>query len=64
MQRIEGGICAIDGVRASGVRAGKYGLALISASGAAAGMFTTNRVRAPPLNVTAEHLGAGAVWRV
>ena len=59
MQRIEGGICAIDGVRASGVRAGKYGLALISASGAAAGMFTTNRVRAPPLNVTAEHLAGG-----
>ena len=59
MQRIEGGICAIEGVRACGVRAGKYGLALIAASGAAAGMFTTNHVRAAPLTVTAEHLAGG-----
>lgn len=56
MQRVEGGICAIEGVRACGVREGRYGLALIAASGAAAGMFTTNRVRAAPLAVTAEHL--------
>jgi glutamate N-acetyltransferase / amino-acid N-acetyltransferase len=56
MLRIEGGICAVQGVRTSGVRQGKYGLALIVASGAAAGMFTTNQVRAAPLDVTAEHL--------
>jgi glutamate N-acetyltransferase/amino-acid N-acetyltransferase len=59
MKRIEGGICAISGVRAAGVRQGKYGLALIAASGAAAGMFTTNRVRAAPLEVTAQHLAGG-----
>jgi glutamate N-acetyltransferase/amino-acid N-acetyltransferase len=59
MQRIEGGICAVAGVRAAGVRSGKYGLALIAASGAAAGMFTTNKVRAAPLDVTAEHLAGG-----
>lgn len=59
MQRIEGGICAVSGVRASGVRQGKYGLALIAASGAAAGMFTTNKVRAAPLDVTAGHLAGG-----
>jgi glutamate N-acetyltransferase / amino-acid N-acetyltransferase len=59
MQRIEGGICAVPGVRACGVRLGKYGLALIAASGAAACMFTTNKVRAAPLDVTAEHLAAG-----
>jgi glutamate N-acetyltransferase/amino-acid N-acetyltransferase len=59
MQRIEGGICAVPGVRAAGVRQGKYGLALIAASGAAAGMFTTNKVRAAPLDITAEHLAAG-----
>jgi glutamate N-acetyltransferase / amino-acid N-acetyltransferase len=59
MQRIEGGICAVPGVRAAGVRQGKYGLALIAASGAAAGMFTTNRVRAAPLDVTAKNLAAG-----
>jgi glutamate N-acetyltransferase/amino-acid N-acetyltransferase len=59
MKRIEGGICAIPGVRAAGVREGKYGLALIAASGSAAGMFTTNRVRAAPLEVTAQNLGEG-----
>jgi glutamate N-acetyltransferase/amino-acid N-acetyltransferase len=59
MQILEGGICAVPGVRAAGVRQGKYGLALIAASGAAAGMFTTNKVRAAPLEVTAEHLAAG-----
>jgi glutamate N-acetyltransferase / amino-acid N-acetyltransferase len=59
MQRIEGGICAVPGVRAAGARAGKYGLALIAASGAAAGMFTTNKVRAAPLDVTAQHLAGG-----
>ncbi|MHB8119761.1 MAG: bifunctional ornithine acetyltransferase/N-acetylglutamate synthase [Methanothrix sp.] len=59
MQRIEGGICAVPGVRAAGVRQGKYGLALIAASGAAAGMFTTNKVRAAPLDVTAQHLAGG-----
>jgi len=59
MQRIDGGICAVAGVRAAGVRQGKYGLALITASGAAAGMFTTNKVRAAPLDITAEHLAGG-----
>ena len=59
MKRIEGGICAVPGVRAAGVRQGKYGLALIVASGTAAGMFTTNRVRAAPLAVTASNLVGG-----
>ena len=59
MKRIEGGICAVPGVRAAGVRHGKYGLALITASGTAAGMFTTNRVRAAPLAVTAQNLASG-----
>jgi len=58
MQTIEGGICAVPGVRAAGARQGKYGVALIAASGPAAGMFTTNKVRAAPLDVTAEHLTA------
>jgi len=59
MKRIEGGICAVPGVRAAGARRGKYGLALIAASGTAAGMFTTNRVRAAPLEVTARNLAGG-----
>ena len=56
MKRIEGGICAVEGVRASGVKRGKYGVALIAASGPAAGAFTTNRIRAAPLDVTSESL--------
>jgi glutamate N-acetyltransferase / amino-acid N-acetyltransferase len=59
MKRIEGGICAVPGVSAAGVRQGKYGVALIAASGSAAGMFTTNKIRAAPLDVTAEHLSGG-----
>lgn len=59
MNRIEGGICAVPGVFASGARHGKYGVALIAASGEAAGMFTTNKIRAAPLDVTAEHLAGG-----
>jgi glutamate N-acetyltransferase/amino-acid N-acetyltransferase len=61
MLRIEGGICAVRGVRAAGVKEGKYGVAIIAARGIAAGMFTTNRVRAAPLEVTAEHLRAGTL---
>lgn len=59
MKRLEGGICAVPGVSASGARQGKYGLALIAASGVAVGMFTTNRVRAAPLDVTAVNLESG-----
>ncbi len=56
MKRIEGGICAVGGVRAAGAKRGKYGVALIAASGPAAGVFTMNRIRAAPLDVTAGNL--------
>ncbi len=59
MKRIEGGICAIDGVRACGTKRGKYGVAIIAASGNAAGVFTTNKIRAAPLDVTGENLSIG-----
>ncbi len=59
MRRIEGGICAVEGVRAAAARRGKYGLALIAASGTAAGVFTTNKVRAAPVDVTALNLKGG-----
>jgi glutamate N-acetyltransferase/amino-acid N-acetyltransferase len=58
LKRIDGGICAVEGVRASGVKRGKYGVALIAASGTAAGVFTKNKIRAAPLDVTAENLNA------
>ncbi len=58
MKRIDGGICAVSGVRAAGAREEKYGVAVIIASGTATGMFTTNKIRAAPLDVTIENLTA------
>lgn len=62
MKRLEGGICAVSGVRAAGVREGKYGLTIIAASGHAAGLFTTNKIRAAPLELTSKHLVASGGW--
>lgn len=52
MKEIEGGICAVAGVSAYGIKEGKYGLAVILAEGSAAGMFTRNRVTAAPVVIT------------
>lgn len=52
-------ICAVDGVSAWGVKEGKYGLALIRASGTAAGVFTTNLVRAPPVSLMEKRIRSG-----
>ncbi|MBC2764023.1 MAG: ornithine acetyltransferase, partial [ANME-2 cluster archaeon] len=59
MKFIDGGICAVKGVSAWGVKQDKYGLALIKADGSAAGVFTRNRVIAAPLILTREHLEMG-----
>lgn len=59
MKEIEGGICAVKGVSAWGVKQGKYGLALIRAKGNAAGVFTRNRVIAAPCILTKQHLERG-----
>lgn len=60
MKRIDGGICAVSGVRACGLRRVKgYGLAIIAAEGAAAGVFTTNKIRAAPLDVSEKNLAGG-----
>ncbi len=56
MKFIEGGICAVKGVRAGGIRSGKEGMAIIQAEGSAAGVYTRNRVIAAPLVVTREHI--------
>jgi len=57
-------ICAVPGVRAWGMKEGKYGLALIGASGTAAGVFTTNLVRAAPVEVTRKQIRAGKLEAV
>ncbi|KDE55697.1 bifunctional glutamate N-acetyltransferase/amino-acid acetyltransferase ArgJ [Methanoculleus sp. MH98A] len=54
-------ICAVEGVTAAGIREGKFGLALIRASGTAAGVFTSNKVRAAPVEVMMERIERGAL---
>jgi glutamate N-acetyltransferase/amino-acid N-acetyltransferase len=56
MRVIEGGVCAVRGVKAFGVKEGSNGVALITGGGPAAGVFTTNRITAAPVIVTREHL--------
>ena len=52
-------ICAVKGVRAWGMKEGKYGLALIEAHGTAAGVFTENLVRAAPIELMKKQIKAG-----
>ncbi len=52
-------ICAVEGVSAAGMKERKYGLALIRAVGTGAGVFTTNRVRAPCIDLMMKRIAAG-----
>ena len=52
-------ICAVKGVTASGMKEGKYGLALIKASGTAAGVFTENLVKAAPIDLMRKQIKRG-----
>ncbi|MBR1368748.1 ornithine acetyltransferase [Methanocalculus chunghsingensis] len=54
-------ICGVEGVTAAGIKEGKYGLALIRASGTAAAVFTRNRARAPVIDLMAERMKAGRI---
>lgn len=54
-------ICAVEGVEAGGARDGKYGLALIRATGTAAGVFTTNVVQAAPVTLMRERVRRGTL---
>ncbi len=59
MKHVEGGICAVRGVRAGGLKQGKNGLALMVTDAkhlAASGVFTRNKVIAAPLIVTRDAL--------
>ncbi len=58
MKPLNGGICAVDGIRAWGARDGRNGLAIILAEeeGCAAAVYTRNRIIAAPLIVTRRHL--------
>ena len=52
-------ICAVKGVMAYGVKEGKFGLTLIRASGTAAGVFTENLVKAPPIELMRKQIKKG-----
>ena len=57
-------ICAVPGVKAWGMKEGKYGLALIEAHGTAAGVFTENLVRAAPVELMRKQIRAGKLEAV
>jgi glutamate N-acetyltransferase/amino-acid N-acetyltransferase len=56
MRILEGGVCAVPGVKAYGIKDGKQGLAVITGNGNAAGVFTQNKIRAAPVTVTSRRL--------
>ncbi|MDD1700608.1 MAG: bifunctional ornithine acetyltransferase/N-acetylglutamate synthase [Methanoregula sp.] len=57
-------ICGVKGVRAYGIKEGKFGLALISASGTAAGVFTDNLVKAAPIELMRKQIKKGRMEAV
>jgi glutamate N-acetyltransferase/amino-acid N-acetyltransferase len=62
MKHIEGGICAVRGVKGNGIKQGKNGLAIMVADArelATTGVFTRNKVIAAPLIITQEALSKG-----
>lgn len=52
-------ICAVEGVSCAGIKEGKYGLALIRASGTAAAVFTRNLFAAEPVRLMRERMAEG-----
>lgn len=54
-------ICAVLGVEAAGIKEGKYGLALIKASGTAAAVFTKNIFAAAPVILMKERMENGVL---
>ncbi|MDI6902706.1 MAG: bifunctional ornithine acetyltransferase/N-acetylglutamate synthase [Methanocellales archaeon] len=59
MKLLSGGVCAVSGVRAYGIKEGKKGLAIIVGEGNAAGVFTKNKIKAAPVLITSQHLKSG-----
>ncbi len=57
-------ICAVKGVEACGIKEGKFGLALISAKGTAAGVFTENLVKAAPIELMRRQIKKGTMEAV
>ena len=64
IEEVSGGICAVKGVRAYGIKEGSKGLALIEGGGKAAGVFTVNKLKAAPLVFTKRQLESGRISAV
>ncbi len=64
MKEITGGVCAVRGVRAHGIKEGKDGLAVITGEGASSGVFTKNKIIAAPLVITKTHLAEHRLYAV
>ncbi|RCV64438.1 glutamate N-acetyltransferase / amino-acid N-acetyltransferase [Methanophagales archaeon] len=64
IEEVSGGICAVKGVRAYGIKEDSKGLALIEGSGKAAGVFTLNKLKAAPLLFTKRQLEGGHISAV
>ncbi len=56
IETVQGGICAVKGVRAYGLKEGNKGLTLIEGKGVAVGAFTLNRIKAAPILFTEQQL--------
>ena len=60
MKKIEGGICSVEGVKASGACEDNYGVAIIHYPGSsAAAVFTQNEVQAAPIIISRESVKDG-----
>jgi glutamate N-acetyltransferase/amino-acid N-acetyltransferase len=57
-------ICAVKGVSSYGTKEGKFGLALIRASGTSAGVFTENLVKAAPIELMRKQIKKGRMEAV
>jgi glutamate N-acetyltransferase/amino-acid N-acetyltransferase len=54
----------VKGVKAYGIKEGKFGLTIIRASGTAAGVFTENLVKAPPIELMRKQIKKGKMEAV
>jgi glutamate N-acetyltransferase/amino-acid N-acetyltransferase len=62
MKKVDGGICAIEGVKAAGACEDNYGVAVIYyPHSQACAVYTSNQVKAAPLNVTRKALQNGKI---
>jgi len=62
IKAIDGGICAVSNLKTAGVRDGKYGVSLIlSPDSDVAGVFTSNKVTAAPVDYTKRIIEGGKI---